>query len=166
MPVYFIGQLDRDGKSIIKIGIAIDITRRHRALQTGNPIATEIMGWIVADDDYRLERDLHNRFESRHRLGEWFDIAPADVFSELQRAGRKGFVAKNADAFEIVGVDRDGVAEYAGVWVWQDLEFEDCCPLCGCCCGMHFQDTSSMYYCMNCQELTDFPEAPAPDEDR
>ena len=65
------------------------------------------------------------------RSGEWFDIEPADILPVLMRAGRDGFVAKNADAFQIVGYDRDAVPEYLGVWEWGDLEIDECCPFCG-----------------------------------
>jgi hypothetical protein len=157
MPVYFIGQFEH-GRSSIKVGVAKDIQRRRRTLQTGNPSLLEIMGWIQSDDDYRLETSLHKLFEARRGLGEWFDIEPADILSALMKAGRNGFVAKNADAFQIIGYDRDAVPEYLGVWNWEDLELEECCPFCGCLCGMHFQDASSMYYCLNCDTLTDFSE--------
>ena len=90
--------------------------------------------------------------------GEWFAIEPADVLPILMRAGRDGFVAKNANAFQITGYDRDTVPEYLGVWEWADLEIDECCPFCGCLCGMHFQDTSQMYYCIRCDTLTDFSE--------
>jgi hypothetical protein len=72
--------------------------------------------------------------------------------------GRAGFVAKNADAFQIVGYDRDAIPEYLGVWEWADLEIDECCPFCGCLCGMHFQEASQMYYCIRCDTLTDFSE--------
>lgn len=74
------------------------------------------------------------------------------------REGRSGFVAKNADAFQLVGYDRDAVPEYLGVWEWGDLELEECCPFCGCLFGMHFQDASQMYHCLNCDTLTNFSE--------
>ena len=58
------------------------------------------------------------------------------------------------------------VPEYLGVWEWGDLEIEECCPFCGCLCGMHFQDASQMYYCLNCDTLTDFSEVDPRNEDR
>jgi hypothetical protein len=48
--------------------------------------------------------------------------------------------------------------EYLGVWEWADLEIDECCPFCGCLCGMHFQEASQMYYCIRCDTLTDFSE--------
>jgi hypothetical protein len=48
MSIYFI--LD-SRSSEIKIGRSADIPLRVRALQTGNPGALKLMGWIVATDD-------------------------------------------------------------------------------------------------------------------
>jgi hypothetical protein len=45
-----------------------------------------------------------------------------------------------------------------GVWEWGDLEIDECCPFCGCLCGMAFQEASQMYHCISCDALTDFSE--------
>jgi hypothetical protein len=167
VPVYFIGE-NENGCSPVKIGIAKDIERRKRDLQTGNPLKLRLLGWIETEDSFQLERQLHLQFEAATVRGEWFDIEPADVLPILMRAGIHGFVAKNADAFQIVGYDRDAVPEYLGVWEWGDLEIYECCPFCGCMCGMQFQDASTMYHCLNCDALTDFselePRSEPPDE--
>jgi Meiotically up-regulated gene 113 len=155
--VYFLGE-DENGCSPIKIGVARNIAHRRRNLQTGNPLVLKLLGWIEADEDFQLEATLKRQFKAKRRRGEWFDIQPADILPVLQRAGRRGFVAKNADAFEITGYDRDAVPEYLGVWEWGDLEIDECCPFCGCLCGMHFQDASHMYHCISCDMLTDFSE--------
>ncbi len=155
MPVYFIGELE-GGCCRIKIGVAKDIERRRSNLQTGNSSELSLLGWINTDEAFALERRLHRDFHKTHVRGEWFAIEPADVLPVLQGAFRDGFVAKNADAFQIVGYDRDAVPEYLGVWEWGDLEIEECCPFCGCMCGMAFQDASQMYHCISCDALTDF----------
>ena len=80
------------------------------------------------------------------------------MLPHLARASQQGFVAKNADAFQIIGYDRDAVPECLGVCEWADLEIDECCPFCGCLCGMHFQETSQMYYCIQCDTLTDFSD--------
>lgn len=157
VPVYFIGE-DENGCSPIKIGVAKNIDARKRNLQTGNPLELRLLGWIEAADPFQLERHLHQRFGATQVRGEWFAIVPADILPILQRAGRDGFVAKNADAFQIIGYDRDAIPEYLGVWEWADLEIDECCPFCGCLCGMHFQDASQMYHCIGCDTLTDFSE--------
>ncbi|MDR7193267.1 GIY-YIG nuclease family protein [Luteimonas terrae] len=157
MPVYFIGEHENQC-SPIKIGVAKNIEVRKRNLQTGNPLELRLLGWIEAHNSFELERRLHQHFEATKVRGEWFAIEPADILSILMRAGSDGFVAKNADAFQIVGYDRDAVPEYLGVWEWGDLEIDECCPFCGCLCGMHFQEASQMYHCLNCDALSDFSD--------
>lgn len=164
MPVYFLGE-DENGCSPIKIGVAKNIEVRTRNLQTGNPLNLRLLGWIETPEVFQLEANLKRHFKATRVRGEWFDIEPADILPFLQRAGRDGFVAKNADAFQITGYDRDAVPEYLGVWEWADLEMEECCPFCGCLGGMHFQDASQMYYCISCDTLTDFSELDPPDEE-
>lgn len=163
MPVYFIHQEER-GQWLMKIGRAADIRRRLRQLQTGNPKELKVVGWIVSDDDALTERALHAKYRHANVGGEWFMLQPADILVDLQAARIGGFVAKNADAFEIVGRDRDAVPEYLGVWDWADLEVDECCPFCGCLCGMAFQEASQMFHCLACDELTDFSEI-SPDFD-
>lgn len=165
VPVYFFGESE-NGCSLIKVGVAKDIGRRKRDLQTGNPHELRLLGWIVSDDDFQLERDLHQHFEHLRGRGEWFKIRPTDILPHLARAGQRGFVAKNADAFQITSYDRDVVPEYLGVWDWANLEIDECCPFCGCLCGMHFQETSQMYFCMQCDKLSDFSELSPDNRDR
>lgn len=163
MPVYFIHQVER-GQWLMKIGRATDIRQRLRDLQTGNPKELKVVGWIVSQNEARAERALHRKYSRANVGGEWFALQPADILGDLQTAGIDGFVAKIVDAFEIVGHDKDAVPEYLGVWDWSDLEFDECCPFCGCLCGMAFQDASQMYHCLHCDALTDFSEL-SPDFD-
>jgi hypothetical protein len=157
MPVYFTYQLE-SGRNALKIGYSSDIWRRLKELQTGNPSKLQIVGWILAHDERSLERDLHKKFASYRRGGEWFEIEPAHIISVILRSGIKGFVTKNSDAFAVISHDKDAVPEFAGVWEWGDLELEECCPFCGCCCGIHYQEASGMHYCLNCKTLTNFED--------
>jgi hypothetical protein len=161
VPVYFIVELG-NAEPALKIGRARDIRKRRRNLQTGNPAQLLLVGWINSDDDKLLERRLHHQFREHRRAGEWFAIQPADVAPILLRAGINGFVARNADAFQIIGFDKDAVPEFAGVWEWGDLELEECCPFCGCCCGNHFQEATHLYHCRKCDRLTSLEGVVAP----
>jgi hypothetical protein len=156
MPVYFMGT--ESSEHSIKIGATKNIERRQRELQTGNPVELRLLGWIEAANSFQLEQRLHEHFVSTRLRGEWFAIEPADILPVLMRAGRDGFVAKNADAFQITGYDRDAVPEYVGVWEWGDFEIQECCPFCGCMCGMAYQDASQMYHCLHCDSLSDLSE--------
>lgn len=151
MPVYFI----RHGNSgPIKIGRASEVKRRIGQLQTGNPTALQLLGWLVASNDAAMEKELHEHYSEYRARGEWFKIDQEHVLAQLKQ--HHGFVPKKGDAFEIVGYDRDGVPEYAGVCEWADFEIYECCPFCGCLCGMHQVSEYTVYSCMNCQTLTDF----------
>ena len=68
------------------------------------------------------------------------------------------FIPKNDNAFEIIGHNKDCIPEYLGVWEWREFELEECCPYCGCLCGMHYQEESMMHHCKNCDTLTDFED--------
>jgi hypothetical protein len=153
MPVYFV--LDTN-TSHVKIGRGSDVRRRVRNLQTGNPSPLQLMGWIEVENDNEVERRLHARYQEQRGIGEWFSIGPTEVLAELK--SENGFVPTPKDAFEIVGYDRDGIPEYMGVCEWADFEFYECCPFCGCFCGMHFQEASGMYHCMNCDAFTNFED--------
>lgn len=102
MPVHFIGEED-SGYCRIKIGVAKDIEKRRNNLQTGNRSAIRLLGWIITEETFELERRLHHHFAATRVRGEWFAIEPADILPILMRSTSDGFVAKNADAFEIVG---------------------------------------------------------------
>lgn len=153
MPVYFIRDSSCDA---IKIGRSNKVRRRVAQLQTGNPNLLELMGWIESGDDVTTEGDLHRIYQARRGSGEWFSIDQDDVLRQLQRFS--GFVPVDGDSFEIEGYDQDGVPEHVGVCKWASFEYYECCPFCGCLCGMHFQEASGMYYCMQCDTLTDFSE--------
>lgn len=157
MAVYFIYQLSA-GEPLLKIGRAKDIYQRRDALQTGNPHTLVLVGWIQSDAESLLEAELHRRHHAHRVAGEWFRLQPTEILEDLMRAGSDGFVARHADAFEIIGHDRDAVPEYLGVWEWGDLELEECCPFCGAMCGMHFQEASQAYHCISCGRLSDFSD--------
>lgn len=159
MAVYFIREQPEE---YIKVGVSRNPPTRVRNLQTGNPRPLELLGWIQTDgdQDFQLAGMLHSRFEQFRVSGEWFEINTGVVFDELRKAGINGFVAKNADSFEITGRDRDGIPEFLGVCNWVDLEFYECCPYCGCMCGMHEQEASGMFHCLHCDELTSFDDLP------
>ncbi len=164
MPVYFILE-ENNADWRMKIGRATNLKGRRGALQTGNSRPLKVVGWIEAVNEAETEKRLHEKYAA-HNIGrdggssarEWFHLQPADILEDLHRAGIHGFVEKNTDAFEVVGHDRDGVPEYLGIWDWSSLELEECCPFCGCFCGMHFQDASQMFHCLSCDELTDFSQ--------
>ncbi len=151
--IYFIIE---DTNEKIKIGRAKNIEKRRKGLQNANSRELLLLGWIRTDEDVKIEKEIHRHFSSQRVAREWFDLEPGDVLPILESFGIDGFVGTTEDSFRITGYGRDGIPEYLGVWSWGDLEIEECCPFCGSFCGMHFQEASSMYNCINCDELTLF----------
>lgn len=124
MAVYFILE-ENDADWRIKIGRSRNPKARTRDLQTGNSRVLKLVGWIDGGSDVATEARLHAKYatynvahDGEAASREWFYLQPADILDDLADAGRFGFVARNADAFEIVGYDRDAVPEYVGVWDW------------------------------------------------
>lgn len=70
--VYFVQQGDRGS---IKIGVADNIERRIKGLQTGSPHKLNLLARIGCGgrkQAYDLENQLHRRFSSYRLEGEWF----------------------------------------------------------------------------------------------
>lgn len=150
MPVYFVRE---ESHGPIKIGRAREVRKRISQLQTGNSVKLQLLGWIVTENDAATEREMHKSYSKALLRGEWFDITQDHVLRELQ--SWHGFIPKKGDSFEIIGYDRDGVPEYAGVCDWADFEHYECCPFCGCFCGLHQVSEYSLYSCTNCGVLVD-----------
>ena len=151
MPVYFVRQ---GSTGPIKIGRAVELRRRIGQLQTGNPVSLELLGWLTTGNDTTTEQALHKHYADSRERGEWFSITQDHALRELTL--NHGFVPKRGDAFEIIGHDKDGIPEFAGACEWADFEIYECCPFCGCLCGMHEVSDLPLYTCMSCGVLTDF----------
>lgn len=69
------------GYDCYKIGIAKDVTKRLRTLNTALPFRLELIHAIDTDDAPLLERRLHRvyRAAGKHVNGEWFTLGAADV---------------------------------------------------------------------------------------
>ncbi len=81
MPVYFIRQ---GVTGPVKIGVAADIVKRVRQLQTNQPVPLRIIR--VVEGDPVVERELHRRFHSLRVSGEWFNFDPAMMSKDLALA--------------------------------------------------------------------------------
>lgn len=71
--VYVIGI---EGQAVVKIGIAEDPERRLARLQTAHHDRLYLLAVIPTDEARTLEAELHERFASSRRRGEWFEITP------------------------------------------------------------------------------------------
>ena len=165
--VYFIVEDDGDyhpeSQSPIKVGISVDIDRRLKQLQTGNPDRLFILGWIPSSDYKELEKKLHRDLASKNIQGEWFRLNAYEVIELLQR--HLGNLARDREQLEFIGCDRDGISEFLSVWDWWDFEPEQCCSYCGSFSGMHYNEQLQSLYCHSCDtvEAWENPEEPDPD---
>jgi hypothetical protein len=69
--VYFV-RAGPDGP--VKIGLARDVARRLKTLQTASPVPLLLLG--VVPGDAKVERQLHRRFAGSRLRGEWFTPSP------------------------------------------------------------------------------------------
>ena len=58
-----------DGDGSVKIGVAVDIKKRLRNLQSANPKKLTVLFWEPDDD---IEFELHTKFDKLCIRGEWF----------------------------------------------------------------------------------------------
>jgi len=56
----------------IKIGKAINVTRRISAMRAHIPFDIELIAVLTEGDGHQLELDLHKRFAEHRYRGEWF----------------------------------------------------------------------------------------------
>lgn len=70
----------------VKVGIAVDVERRLKALQTGFPHRLRVYYHVEVGDRMarQVERECHVRLDAYRLNGEWFDIDPRDAFLVVQ----------------------------------------------------------------------------------
>ena len=73
--IYFI--TDRE---YVKIGIANDVHKRLKQLQTGNPKQLELLFFIKGE--LETELFLHNYYKEYKVKNEWFDLLPLNITKE------------------------------------------------------------------------------------
>lgn len=60
-----------------KIGMSKDVSKRIAGMML--PPTAKIVCTIKSDEKRKLERELHEKFASKRRKGEWFRLTAADV---------------------------------------------------------------------------------------
>lgn len=152
MPVYFIAENENDNFQFlrVKIGRSNSIFRRLNTLKTGSPYDLKLMGWIESLDESSLEHALHKKYEDKKIRLEWFHLDPGVVLSELKSHGISAYIATEKNAFSIVARNKDAVPEYSGAWKWSEVDYSDFCPLCGCSCGLSYNENYGSVRCLKC----------------
>lgn len=64
-----------------KIGCSRNPHQRLKQLQIGNPNTLCLVCWLVTDDMFFLERELHRRFEKSIWQNEWYILTSEEVYS-------------------------------------------------------------------------------------
>ena len=77
--VYLIGEKDRPNNYKIGSTRAKNIVTRLNQLQTGNSSELYIKESYETDYPFKLEKMLHNHFNSSHLINEWFELSESDV---------------------------------------------------------------------------------------
>lgn len=86
--VYFL-QSSEPGEPV-KIGVAKNIAKRVKTLQTGSASPLVLRAWMSGSHDD--ERRMHKKFERAHIRGEWFEPTPAlegFMTEQYERNGRR-----------------------------------------------------------------------------
>lgn len=69
---------------LYKIGVTRgDVNKRLKKLQTGNGTELFLSSYHVSQYPYRIETMLHNHFQSKKELNEWFRLSIDDVVNFL-----------------------------------------------------------------------------------
>lgn len=64
-----------------KIGKAVNVQNRIRALQTSSPLKIRYVYHAYVPNVYLCERELHKKFSNSREIGEWFALTLEDVKS-------------------------------------------------------------------------------------
>jgi DNA-binding NarL/FixJ family response regulator len=88
--IYFIQSQESFEDGPIKIGYTDDpdLRSRLRDLQVGNPYELKVLG-VIAEGDYTLEKELHDRFSDTRLQGEWFKCS----------ISLQGFIKRNSRGY-------------------------------------------------------------------
>jgi len=62
-----------------KIGVSFDAWQRIKVLQQHIPHDLELIYHNEVKDAYKLEAQLHRKFKSKRKRGEWFELDKKDI---------------------------------------------------------------------------------------
>lgn len=63
-----------------KLGIAKNVEKRRRQLQTGTPNKLSIAAFYPVMDARKKEKYLHTKYANKKRQGEWFALNENDIY--------------------------------------------------------------------------------------
>lgn len=73
----------KNGQSgnMYKIGCAIDLDKRLNSYKTSFENGVFLCGYITTVDYYSLEKEIHNDFKEKRKIGEWFNLSFENLLS-------------------------------------------------------------------------------------
>jgi len=77
--VYLIGEKENPGRFKIGSTRSKDINKRLKQLQTGSSYELYIKDFYETSHPFKLEKMLHNHFNSSNIIGEWFELFENDT---------------------------------------------------------------------------------------
>lgn len=80
----------------IKISSTKNLQGHLQALVINNPFPVYLLGWIVADEPEKLEKQLHTQFAGLRLKGDWFQVNDELITLIRQRATRPVLVTTAA----------------------------------------------------------------------
>ena len=70
----------------IKIGVAQNVEKRLKQLQTGAGIELELVYQsLICSNAFSIEKDIHSAFEKYRTFGEWFKLSPEQVIAFVEQ---------------------------------------------------------------------------------
>ena len=63
----------------IKIGATTNIKTRLKSLRAASPSKLELLNTLKSKDIYKLELELHKKFQKKRLNGEWFNLNENDI---------------------------------------------------------------------------------------
>ena len=76
--VYLIGDWEKD--NVYKIGVTRGrVEDRIKKLQTGNGGEIYLIKSFETTRPFVMEKMLHNKFNLKKKIGEWFELTPEDI---------------------------------------------------------------------------------------
>lgn len=77
--VYLIGEENNKGRFKIGSTRGKSVKKRLKQLQTGNSSELFVKDSFETEFPFKLEKMLHNRFNSSNVMGEWFELSESDT---------------------------------------------------------------------------------------
>ena len=69
----------------VKIGVAKNVKKRMQGIQTSNQYALKLIGIKETDDDYFLEKKIHDYLRDYRIRGEWFKLSENKMNSVINK---------------------------------------------------------------------------------